>query len=33
VRPVRCNKSMCHCNFDIMTKKVLPAERYAVEED
>lgn len=32
-RAVRCNKSMCHCNFDIMTKKVLPAHKYEVEED
>ena len=33
VDPIRCNKSMCHCNFDIMCKKVLPAHRYVVEED
>lgn len=32
-RPIRCNKSMCHCNFDIMTKKVLPKERYEVIDD
>jgi organic radical activating enzyme len=31
--PVRCNKSFCHCNFDIMCKKVLPAERYEVLDD
>jgi MoaA/NifB/PqqE/SkfB family radical SAM enzyme len=33
--PVRCNKSYCHCNFDIMCKKVLPPHRYEVldEED
>ena len=31
--PVRCNKSFCHCNFDIMCKKVLPAHRYEVVED
>jgi hypothetical protein len=31
--PIRCNKSMCHCNFDIMCKKVLPEHRYLVEED
>ena len=23
VDPVICNKSYCHCNFDIMSKKVL----------
>lgn len=32
-KPIRCNKSMCHCNFDIMTKKVLPESRYMVEDD
>ena len=32
-RAVRCNKSMCHCNFDIMTKKVLPTERYEVDNE
>lgn len=31
--PVRCNKSYCHCNFDIMCKKVLPEHRYEVIED
>lgn len=31
--PIRCNKSMCHCNFDIMTKKVLPKNRYEVIDD
>jgi organic radical activating enzyme len=33
VNPVRCNKSFCHCNFDIMCKKVLPESRYEVIED
>jgi uncharacterized radical SAM superfamily Fe-S cluster-containing enzyme len=33
IDPIRCNKSMCHCNFDIMCKKVLPEHRYVVEED
>lgn len=32
-KAIRCNKSMCHCNFDIMCKKVLPEHRYVVEED
>lgn len=32
-RPVLCTKSMCHCNFDIMTKKVLPKERYTIIDD
>lgn len=31
--PVRCNKSYCHCNFDIMCKKVLPKHRYEVIEE
>ena len=31
--PVRCNKNMCHCNFDIMCKKILPTDSYAVVED
>lgn len=31
--PIKCNKKMCHCNFDIMCKKVLPEHRYVVEED
>ena len=31
-KPVLCNKSMCHCNFDIMSKKILPKNRYVVEE-
>jgi len=31
--PVRCNKNYCHCNFDIMSKKVLPENRYEVIED
>ena len=30
VTPIRCDKSMCHCNFDIMCKKILPRERYEV---
>lgn len=25
--PVRCTSSMCHCNFDIMSTKVKPAEK------
>jgi uncharacterized radical SAM superfamily Fe-S cluster-containing enzyme len=33
IDPIRCNKSMCHCNFDIMCKKVLPEHRYVVEEE
>ena len=33
VKPVRCNKSYCHCNFDIMCKKVLPPDRYIIEDD
>lgn len=32
-RPVLCNKEMCHCNFDIMCKKILPPENYIVLED
>ena len=32
-KPVLCNKSMCHCNFDIMSKKLLPRNRYVVEEE
>jgi len=32
-KPVMCTKSMCHCNFDIMSKKVLPKNRYEVLED
>jgi hypothetical protein len=28
-----CTKSMCHCNFDIMSKKLLPKNRYEVLED
>ena len=32
-KPVRCNKSMCHCNFDIMSTKELPADRYIVLHD
>ena len=31
--PIRCNKNYCHCNFDIMCKKVLPKHRYEVVED
>ena len=31
--PIKCNKKMCHCNFDIMCKKVLPEHRYVIEED
>jgi hypothetical protein len=32
--PVRCDKNYCHCNFDIMCKKVLPPHRYeAIEEN
>ena len=31
--PIRCNKSYCHCNFDIMCKKVLPADRYEVIDE
>ena len=31
--PIRCNKSYCHCNFDIMCKKVLPPERYEVLDE
>jgi len=31
--PIRCNKKMCHCNFDIMCKKVLPESKYEVVED
>ena len=33
IAPIRCNKKMCHCNFDIMCKKVLPAERYEVMDE
>ena len=33
VKPTMCTKSMCHCNFDIMSKKLLPKNRYIVEED
>ena len=29
---IRCNKSYCHCNFDIMCKKVLPESKYEVIE-
>ena len=25
--PIICNKSFCHCNFDIMCKKELPKEK------
>ena len=32
-KPIMCTKSMCHCNFDIMSKKVLPENRYEVLED
>ena len=32
-KPIRCNKSFCHCNFDIMCKKVLPPERYEVLDE
>ena len=32
-KPIMCTKSMCHCNFDIMSKKLLPKNRYVVEED
>ena len=32
-KPVRCNKAYCHCNFDIMCKKVLPPERYEVLDE
>ena len=32
-KPTMCTKSMCHCNFDIMSKKVLPADCYEVLED
>ena len=32
-KPIRCNKDYCHCNFDIMCKKELPADRYTVEEN
>ena len=31
--PTRCNKTMCHCNFDIMCKKVLPVEKYEVMDE
>ena len=31
--PVHCNKSYCHCNFDIMCKKVLPEHKYEVLPD
>ena len=33
VDPIRCNKSFCHCNFDIMCKKVLPPEKYEVIDE
>mgnify|MGYP007020039300 CR=1 FL=1 len=33
VAPIRCNKSFCHCNFDIMCKKVLPENRYEIIDD
>jgi MoaA/NifB/PqqE/SkfB family radical SAM enzyme len=32
-KPVSCNKSYCHCNFDIMCKKVLPEHRYEIIEE
>lgn len=32
-KPIRCNKNYCHCNFDIMCKKVLPPERYEVLDE
>lgn len=32
-KPIRCNKGFCHCNFDIMCKKVLPEHRYEVIEE
>jgi len=32
-QPVRCNKDFCHCNFDIMCKKILPEHRYEVLAD
>jgi hypothetical protein len=31
-KPIKCTKSMCHCNFDIMSKKLLPKNRYEVVE-
>lgn len=33
VEAIRCNKSYCHCNFDIMCKKVLPEHRYEIIEE
>ena len=30
VNPIRCNKHMCHCNFDIMCRKELPKNSYRV---
>jgi MoaA/NifB/PqqE/SkfB family radical SAM enzyme len=33
LNPIRCNKKYCHCNFDIMCKKVLPESRYEVIDD
>ena len=32
-QPIRCNKTYCHCNFDIMCRKELPVNRYTVEEE
>jgi organic radical activating enzyme len=31
--PIRCNKTMCHCNFDIMCKKLLPEDAYEIIEE